>query len=240
MTKSGASGPKSRARARARKERTGTKYTQARRGTPAVTAAGAAVPTEVTVMTFRRGEPLPRTAPDINWLCHRCGVATNICALTADAGEGHLRPYCPSCLPPPDLYPARRALADHLRGLQALADWPSAEDLARQVEAATGHPAAPTVRTVLSGAVLTRWDTVQALVRALGGDGGDVEDVLHLWQAADQEQSQGQVVDRLARRSRVGLTVEEQVDLDWTRVLDKVARREGRTGFTPHLLSDFD
>ncbi|MFF8809883.1 hypothetical protein [Streptomyces omiyaensis] len=239
MTKSGASGPKS--RARARKERTGIKYTQAVRHT-APTATGPAVPTEVTVMTFRRGEPLPRTAPDIDWQCHRCGAATDLCALTTDAGEGHLRAYCPSCLPPPDLYPARRAFADHLRVLQALADWPSAEDLARRVETATGHPAAAAVRNVLSGAVLTRWDTVQALVHALGGDEGDVEDVLHLWQAADREQSQGPsgVMDRIARRSRAGLTAEEQVDREWPRALDTVARREGRIRFVPHRLSDLD
>ncbi|MGW0491103.1 hypothetical protein [Streptomyces olivaceus] len=227
MTKSGANGPKS--RARARKKRTDSKYTQARRGAPAADGdrrevREVAVGTEVTVMTFRKGEPLPRTAPVISWECHRCGAATDICALTTDAGEGHMRPYCSVCLPPPDLFPARRAFADKLRSLQMWADWPSVEDLAQQVEALTGYSGLEaTVGNVLSGAVLTRWDTVRALVHALGGDEDDVRDVLSLWQAAEQEQSRGpeEALTALVRQGRrTGLP----------------ARRD----FPLHRLSDFD
>lgn len=149
--------------------------------------------------------------------------------LTTDAGEGHWRSYCSVCLPLPDLFPARRAFADKLRSLQMWADWPLAEDLAQQVETLTGHPGLEaTVRNVLSGAVLTRWDTVQALVHVLGGDEDDVQDVLSLWQAADREQSQGPKggLDRIARLGRATGAPPRRLSSDMF--------------FRQHRLSDFD
>ncbi|WP_432158056.1 hypothetical protein [Streptomyces sp. bgisy153] len=182
MTKSGANGPKS--RARARKERSGAKYTQARRGAAAIPVTG----DEVTLRSFRRGEPLPWNETVLNWQCHRCGVATDTCGLVSGAGAVRLRPYCPGCLPPLENSPALRAFADYIRDLYFAAGAPCVDALAGQVEEVTGCPATAAVSNVLTGTVLVRQDTVQALVRVLEGDVGRA---LQLWQAADREQSQG-------------------------------------------------
>ncbi|MFB7500146.1 hypothetical protein ACFC09_36605 [Streptomyces sp. NPDC056161] len=181
MTKNGANGPKS--RARARKERSGAKYTQARRGAAAIPVTG----DEVTLRSFTRGEPLPWSETVLSWQCHRCGAATDTCALVSNTGVVRLRPYCPGCLPPMENSPALRAFADYVRDLYHAAGTPCVAALAWQVEAVTGYPAAAAVNNVLTGTVLVRRDTAQALVHVLEGD---VDRALQLWQEADREQSQ--------------------------------------------------
>ncbi|MFF4699976.1 hypothetical protein [Streptomyces chattanoogensis] len=104
MTKSGPNGPKS--RARARKERDGTKYTQAARGT--TTAAEPGEEPELTVYTiaFSNGKPVPWEAVR-TWQCHHCGTTgsdpagTDACILVLEDGVTYLRPHCPQCLPTP-------------------------------------------------------------------------------------------------------------------------------------------
>ncbi|MFI9206381.1 hypothetical protein [Streptomyces sp. NPDC053048] len=101
MTKNGPSGPKK--RARARQERDGSKYTQARRG-----EAAAEQPTlTVYRIEFNNGEPVPWEAPR-SWSCHHCGATGTDLAGTDDAkfvradGVTYLRPHCPQCLPEPE------------------------------------------------------------------------------------------------------------------------------------------
>ncbi|MGW6603561.1 hypothetical protein [Streptomyces sp. NPDC055036] len=185
MTKSGANGPKS--RARARKERSGGKYTQARRGVPETVTPGTRP--EVTLRSFRRGEPLPWGAAVTDWQCERCGADTDTCALVSGTGTGavSLRPYCPTCLPPLENSPALRAFADYIRDLYSAAGAPACEDLARQAGEATFWPvSAVEARNVLTGTVLVRPEVTRALVHVLEGD---AEHALLLWRAAEQEQT---------------------------------------------------
>ncbi|KOU43198.1 hypothetical protein ADK54_17890 [Streptomyces sp. WM6378] len=206
MTKSGANGPKSRARSRA--ERSGTKYIQARRGGAAEPGAWADPGAwgEMMLTSFHKGEPLPWGETVSSWQCHRCGASTDTCALVLGTGTVGVRAYCPgpSCLPPLADYPALRAFAHSIQVFYLRAGSPSTEALGRYVEAVTGGPAAAAVRNVLSGTVLARWDTVRALVHALGGDEVEVQDVLPLWQAAEREQTEGTdgLLTSLARQER--------------------------------------